>query len=109
MSVSSLTNNEKDDIRRLLILTFGEEARKWNINNNVVDLMTKAFNESVKCSERLDAVPRPIGFIPSGVSLASQAVGIARRVLNNKGQYQICTDYVAYHYKRVIYMAANGI
>lgn len=57
----------------------------------------------------MDMAPRPVGFIPSGVSLASQAVGIARRVISNKGQYQTCIDYVAYHYKRVIYMAANGI
>ncbi|AJI54318.1 hypothetical protein [Francisella philomiragia] len=109
MSTSSLTNNEKDDIRRLLVLIFGDQAKSWNINNKVVELVTKAFNESVKCSKRIDAAPRPIGFMPSGVSLASQAVGVARRVLNNEGQYRMCINYVALNYKRVIYMAANGL
>lgn len=109
MSISSLTNFEKEDIRKLLVLTFGSEAKNWEVNNRVAELMTKAFNESTKCSKRIDASPRPVGFIPSGVSVASQIVGIARRILNNKRHYQMCTDYVAYHYKRVMYMAYKGL
>ncbi|KFJ42403.1 hypothetical protein IBE48_08225 [Francisella philomiragia] len=109
MSVATLTNNEKDEIRKLLIMIFGDQAKKWEINNQVAELITKAFNESVKCSKRIDASPRPFGFIPSGVSVASQAVSIANRIINNKEQYKMCIDYVALNYKRVVYMAANGI
>ncbi|WP_265658822.1 hypothetical protein [Francisella philomiragia] len=109
MSVATLTNNEKDEIRKLLVIIFSSQAKNWEINNRVAELITKAFNESVKCSKGIDTSPRPFGFIPSGVGVASQAVSIANRIINNKGQYRMCIDYVALNYKRVVYMAANGI
>ncbi|MBK2259193.1 hypothetical protein [Francisella philomiragia] len=109
MSVATLTNNEKNELRKLLVIIFGSQAKNWNINNKVAELITKAFNESVKCSKGIDASPRPFGFIPSGISVASQAVSIANRIINNKGQYKMCIDYVAYTYKSELYIAANGI
>ncbi|MGL1137127.1 hypothetical protein ACSIJM_16555 [Vibrio parahaemolyticus] len=88
----SLTIEEKINLKTFWISLYGPQANQWPVNADMFDLTYKLLEESKKCSDLIDMVPRPMAVGQSPMSwLSSEVRGRMLRTLrNNKEHYVLC-------------------
>lgn len=89
--MDSITEVEKMEFRRALSVIFGAQAKKWNINLQVLKLFEKLMKKSDYCSRYMDTVPRPYYFGNSIKWASKQArSAIIRHLKTGNDQYLLC-------------------
>ncbi|MFB6582045.1 hypothetical protein ACFCYC_32355 [Streptomyces sp. NPDC056402] len=86
-------------------------AAGWNMNADVVDVLSEVTGGILKCSEAFALVPRPPGFVP-GLGYLRQYWKQIRDyflVVRDNRTYRACVVSAAAHYRSIIEMASAGV
>jgi len=107
--MDTLTDLEKKDIQGFLAIVYGDQALKWDINLNVLNLFGELLNSTESCSRYMDLVPRPF-FVGNVIKWASKQArqAVIRHLKNAEKHYLICARGAGIRYKTAIYMASLG-
>jgi len=105
-----LTEAEKLDLRNILEKIFGfQDASRWNMNERVLEVVSKMMKEAQQCSDGMNYVPRPSYVIDKGY-LKRQLRDIARRATNGEREfYDICAKAARYKWRSEIELASQGL
>ncbi len=107
--MSSLSPSEQQDLRKVVEAFFGKtDTANWEMNEELLNVITKMINESKSCSEAMDFVPRP-GVYLNPRAVQKELARMAKRVLTRDSSYWICNVFVAYQWKREAQLAAYGL
>lgn len=107
--MSSLNLSEQQNLRKVIEAFFGKvDTAHWEMNDELLKVMTTMINESKSCSEAIDFVPRP-GVYLSPKDVQKELARMAKRVLTRDSSYWICNVFVAYQWKREAQIAAQGL
>lgn len=103
--------NDRDNLKEFLIELYGNQAKRWAINENVFQIVHKMINESSACTDLMDLVPRPHALGKAPIKYLTKEVrsSVIRKLKERKQHYKSCMQMVAIHYKNPIHMAAIGI
>ncbi|NTS77910.1 hypothetical protein HR060_13705 [Catenovulum sp. SM1970] len=106
----SLTKAEKENLRAFLSAVYGNQVNGWSMNNDVFNLTFKMLEDSRKCSDLMDYVPRPMALGQAPINYVRKSIRetLLRKLKNNKAHYRACIGVVANKKKTKIYMAAMG-
>lgn len=108
--MDSISEQEKQDVRELLALIYGEQALKWNINLKVLQLFGELLQSSERCSRYMDKVPRPYYFGRPIKWVSKQVRQAVIRHLKNDGKhYLICLRAAGLSRKTDFVMAERGL
>lgn len=94
--MSTLSLSEQQDLRTVVEAFYGKQhTANWEMNEELLGVVTKMLNESKTCSQAFDFVPRPNAcFTPKDV--LKELARMAKRVLTGGGaSYAYCTIFVA--------------
>ncbi|MCG7540231.1 hypothetical protein CBQ28_08980 [Pseudoalteromonas sp. GCY] len=107
----ALSDKEKDNLRTFLSSLYGAQVDSWDINDAVFDQTVKMLQQSKKCSDLMDLVPRPmtIGQSPINYIKKSARELLLRKLKNEKQHYKVCVSAVAVKTKSKMHMAAMGL
>ncbi|WP_087021606.1 hypothetical protein [Thaumasiovibrio subtropicus] len=105
-----LTENEKHELKAFLIQLWGVEAQQWPINEKMFDVTFLMLEESKKCSDLMDLVPRPmpVGANPSSWLTKEVRKAIIRQLKDDKQHYFLCVQARKLRWKMRFLEAANG-
>lgn len=107
--MAPLTLSQQQDLRKVVEAFFGKAGTAhWEMNEELLKVITKMINESKSCSEAMDFVPRP-GVYLSPKDVQKELGRMAKRVLTRDSSYWICNVIVAYQWKMEAEIAAQGI
>ncbi|WP_257973023.1 hypothetical protein, partial [Vibrio parahaemolyticus] len=109
--IMSLTIEEKRNLKTFWISLYGPQANQWPVNADMFDLTYKLLEESKKCSDLIDMVPRPMAVGQSPMSwLSSEVRGrLLRTLRNNKEHYVLCVKPASLKMKTQFAMKASGL
>ncbi|WP_219583252.1 hypothetical protein, partial [Vibrio parahaemolyticus] len=87
------------------------QANQWPVNADMFDLTYKLLEESKKCSDLIDMVPRPMVVGQSPMSwLFSEVRGrLLRTLRNSKEHYVLCVKPASLKMKTQFAMKASGL
>lgn len=68
---------DKENIRKILIGLYGDQAKQWDINDRTAQIVLKMIMESKSCSEA-------VGYVPSPVPVP--AANTVKKVLTNQAK-----------------------
>lgn len=68
---------DEENIRKILISLYGDQAKYWTINNRTAEIVLKMIVESKSCSEAVGYVPSPLP-VPT--------VNTVKKVLTNQAK-----------------------
>ena len=105
-----LTEAEKEDLRKILVALFGQfNVENWGINYQTLEQLTEMISTTKACSRLIDLVPRPAGWMPGVAYIRRELRNIARRMVSNKGEYQMCINAAYLRYRRQFDLLGQGI
>ena len=106
-----LSRAEQDVLRAFLASVFGNQANSWPMNDGVFNETYKMLQESRKCSDLMDLVPRPMGVGSAPVKYVKKSVRsiLLRKLKNSKNHYKVCVSVSSAKAKSKITMAALGL
>ncbi|MBP2328500.1 hypothetical protein JOF56_008885 [Kibdelosporangium banguiense] len=109
---SDPTPEEQEALRSVAAAIWTPElAAGWNMNNDVADVLSRATQAILRCSEAFALVPKPPGFIPGLsylVKYARNLVDYFSAVRGNR-TYRACVVTTALNYRTEIELASEGI
>ncbi|WP_219587173.1 hypothetical protein, partial [Vibrio parahaemolyticus] len=105
------TIEEKRNLKTFWISLYGPQANQWPVNADMFDLTYKLLEESKKCSDLIDMVPRPMVVGQSPMSwLFSEVRGrLLRTLRNSKEHYVLCVKPASLKMKTQFAMKASGL
>jgi hypothetical protein len=100
---------EQQNLRIIVEAFFGkQDTAHWEMNEELLDVVTKMIAASKSCSEAMDFVPRPGGYL-SPDDVRKELARIAKRVILGGGaSYWICENIVAWQWKQTADAAGQG-
>lgn len=106
----ALSDTEKTDLRIILEKVFGfQETSHWNMNEQVLEVVSKVAKEAQQCSNAMDYVPRPSYFVGKDF-FKKQLRDIARRATSGESEfYDICAKSARYKWRFEIERASQGL
>ena len=106
-----LSEVEQENLRTFLATVYGPQVSEWSMNASVFNHTYKMLNESKKCSDLMELVPRPMAIGQSPIKYISSTARnlLLRKLKDNKRHYQICIGTSALIAKSKIHMAAMGL
>lgn len=107
--MSQLTMTEQQNLRIIVEAFFGKQnTAHWEMNEALLNVITKMMQADQSCSEAMDFVPRPGGYLgPKDV--LKELERIAKRILSGDKSYVTCKTAVAYKWRTEAEMAAQGL
>ncbi|PSU34051.1 hypothetical protein [Photobacterium lutimaris] len=105
-----LTVNEKHELKAYLTQLWGAEAQLWPMNEQLFDVTYLMLQDSKKCSDLMELVPRPmpVGANPSSWLTKEVRKAIIRKLKDDKQYYFICVQARKLQWKTRFLEAANG-
>ena len=100
--MTELTEREQKNLRTILVHIFGNEAFSWQMNKNTLKATGKMLDATRSCSDAMDYVPRPVGFMPDLSYLLKQLEDLARRARAHDQMYWTCKMIAKSRWKSVI-------
>lgn len=103
--------HNQDDLRAFLVSVFGNQAKTWNMNEEVFNLTHELIKKTGRCSSAIDLVPRPM---KPGQSAFKILTDLARRTFlrhinQNKDIYVLCTTSIARDMVRRFQLASMSL
>jgi len=107
----ALDTTDKQQLKTFLASVYGQHVKGWAVNDKTFDLTYKLLNESRKCSDLMDLVPRPIPYGQSPIKWLSKEArkAILRKVNDSPKHYSACVKTSALKMKTQFIMSANGL
>lgn len=104
-----ISQSEQNEFREMLSKIFGNQAKGWNINLRVLELLEELISKSESCSRYMDSVPRPYYFGDS-IKWASKQVraAIVRHLRNGGDHYLLCLRGAGLGMKTEFVLASGG-
>lgn len=107
--MNELTEREEKNLKLILVHIFGSEAASWPMNKDTLRATGNMLEGSRRCSDAMDYVPRPAGFMPGVSYLRKQLEDLARRARQHDQLYEACKRGAKIKWKSTIYNAAQGL
>lgn len=105
----SLSLSEQQDLRVIVNKLWGAHlTAHWEMNEELLRVVTDLINESKFCSKAMDLVPRP-GVYLAPADVRKELTRIAKRILREGSSYQICETAVAWSKKQEADAAGQGL
>jgi hypothetical protein len=106
--MSTLNPSEQEGLRKVVEAFFGKaDTAHWEMNEELLKVVTTMINESKSCSQAMDFVPRP-GVYLSPKDVQKELARMAKRVLGRGSSYWVCNVFVARQWKMEAAIAAQG-
>lgn len=104
-----LTLTEQQHLREVVEAFWGPSiTAHWEMNEALLQVVTKMINESKMCSLAMDFVPRP-GLYLDLNDVKKELERIAKRLAKHGPPYWLCQQFGAYKWRTEAEMAAQGI
>ena len=106
-----ITQEEKAEMREVLVRFYGPIASRWNITVGTYDVLGWMVTESARCTKAMNLVPRPWD-LSSPMKWAQRQVRQAflRYLGTPEGRHYVaCMKMSAIKFRAVFDMAAHGI
>ena len=109
--MTSLTQEEKDQMRTILSKWYGAQVREWSMTEKVYLELVEIIQKSRECTEAMDFVPRPlIVGNPLGWLKKEIRNAVLRFLTEKSNEYYVsCMYAVALGRKTAIWMASRGM
>ncbi len=107
--MSTLSPSEQQDLRTVVEAFYSKAlTAHWEMNEELLGVVTNMLNESKTCSTAFDFVPRPgVYLTPNDVKKELQRM--AKRVLLGGGlNYWLCNEVVSLKSKQAADLAGQG-
>lgn len=101
----------REYLKDFLVALYGEQARPWDMNEEVANQVVLMIIETDKCSRAIDYIPRPLPYGSNPVSWLGKeaAKGLFRHLSDNKEQYAICYATGSANWRSKIQLASMGL
>lgn len=110
MSHFSLNTDDKEQMKEVLLNLYGEQVNNWQINNQIIQVLSEVIEQSSVCSDRMDWVPRPVGTPPTALYIVKQFLMILKRKSStDKKLYITCLNTAKYKLAGRMRNAVNGV
>lgn len=73
---------DQENIQKILLGLYGEQARGWAINDNTAQIVLKMIMESKSCSEAIGYVPSPIP-VPAANTVKKVLTNQAKKLIKS--------------------------
>jgi len=109
--MSNLSNEDKNDITKILVKLYGDQAKNWTVNDKVYIELVKLLQKSETCTQAMHFVPRPLIAGNPIKWLQKEIVkSVLRFLLDDKNShYFSCLVASALSKKTTIFLASQGI
>lgn len=101
-----------ENMHKILSNWYGQEAKLWNISEDLVLLVYQMIVDSKSCTTTFNYVPRPSGPIGAARSLTSVAISEIKSVIKNLADDEhaiACLKTIAWKKRSQVTMAKDGI
>jgi len=107
----NLNSQDKQDITKILVKLYGNQALNWTVNDKVYIELVKILQKSGTCTQAMHFVPRPlIAGNPIGWLKKEIIKGVLKFLLDDKNRhYFSCLMTAAIAKKTDIFLASKGI
>lgn len=107
--MSQLNISDQQNLRTIVEAFFGKSnTAHWEMNDQLLEVVTKMVQADKTCSEAMDFVPRP-GMYLTPKDLLKELGKMAKRVLSGDKSYETCKTAVAYKWRTAADLAAQGL
>lgn len=109
--MESITQEEVQEMRKVLSQFYGPIANEWTINFGVYEVLGRLITESKRCTQAMHLVPRPWN-LSNPIKWAHRQVrqAIVRYLRTSEGQYYvICMKAAARNYRTEFERARLGL
>lgn len=72
----------EEDLRKILVKWYGEQAKHWQLNENLMLKVAEVIEKSGECSAVFQYVPKPTGVFGAASSAKSAAVAYAKQLIS---------------------------
>lgn len=105
-----LNKIEQENLKAFLASVYGNQARSWEMNDEVFNQTIYMLQESNKCTDLMDFVPRamPLGANPISYIKKTARNILLRKLKNSKNQYKVCVSTSAAKFKTKLVLAGLG-
>lgn len=105
-----LSLSEQNDLRIVVESFFGKAyTAHWEMNEELLKVVTKMIKESEACSEAMDFVPRPRAYL-TFMDVKKELERMARSLLARRGaSYWVCNLVSTYQWKMEAEIAGQGV
>ncbi|MBR9868278.1 hypothetical protein [uncultured Amphritea sp.] len=102
---------DQEVLRSFLIKLYGSQVNKWPMNEKMFDTTYQLLDESSKCSDLMDLVPRPYAPGKSAIKyLTKQARSMLLRQLKTREMHYLsCVRTTAFSLKHNFMAVASGL
>ncbi len=107
-----MTYGEQQELKAILGTIFGTSmVANWDMNEDVKELFNRMLADSVRCSNFVDIVPRPTGWIPGRTYLPKEVISAIYRTMNEDKRkiYWLCNEAMKAKYRSMFEMASQGV
>lgn len=105
----ALTHSEQQDLRSIVQSFWGKsETINWEMNEELLAVITKMMSEVQSCSTAMDFVPQP-GVYLSPADVRRELRKMARRVKERGSSYWVCMLMGATTWKTEAARSAQGL
>lgn len=107
--MSQLTMSEQQSLRIIVEAFFGKpNTAHWEMNEALLNVITRMMQDDQSCSEAMDFVPRPGSYL-SPKDVLKELERIAKRVMSGEKSYETCKTAVAYKWRTEAEIVAQGL
>lgn len=105
----ALSLSEQQDLRIVVETIFGrQDTAHWEMNEELLGVVTQMLNASESCAKAMDFVPRPGPYL-SPNDVKKELLRMAKRITHRGGaSYWICENVVAWKWKQAAAVAGQS-
>jgi hypothetical protein len=107
-----MNDSEQNELKAILGNIFGTSiTTHWEMNEDVKEVFNRMLADNMKCSNLIDKVPRPTGWIPGQTYLPKEVItAIYRLIIHDKRHvYWLCNETMKAKYRSMFEMASVGV